>query len=61
MINKKSIVKKIFPEIDIYDSKVFKKSNLFRLYYKNKLNKQDKSMLKEVDDFYKFKKRGKSK
>lgn len=59
MLSRKQIVKKIFPEIDIYDSKVFKKSNLFRLYYKNKLNKQDKSMLKEVYDFYNLRGRNK--
>ena len=59
MIGKKQIVKKIFPEIEIYDSKVFKKSNLFKLYFKKKLNKQDKQNLKEVYDFYKLRGRKK--
>lgn len=59
MISRKLIVKKVFPDIDLYDSKVFSKSNLFKLYYKKNLNKQDRSMLKEVYDFYNF--RGKNK
>lgn len=59
MISRKLIVKKVFPDIDLYDSKVFRKSNLFKLYYKKNLNKQDRSMLKEVYDFYNI--RGKNK
>lgn len=59
MINNKKIIRKIFPDIDCYNHKVFKKSNLFRLYYKDKLSNSEKGMVKEAKDFIQARKKRK--
>lgn len=55
----KNIIKRIVPDMDDYNRKIFKHSNFFKLYYKKNLSVSDKKILSEAKDFY-FK-RGKKK